>query len=111
MNPTFRKPLIAGNWKMYKTVAEAVQTAKDLVECTAGVDVDVMIAPPFTALFPVSEVVRGTSVAVGAQNLYWKNEGAFTGEISPVMLTDVGCRYVIIGHSERRQFSAIPMRR
>ncbi len=104
MNPTFRKPLIAGNWKMYKTVAEAVQTAKDLVECTAGVDVDVMIAPPFTALFPVSEVVRGTSVAVGAQNLYWKNEGAFTGEISPVMLTDVGCRYVIIGHSERRQF-------
>jgi triosephosphate isomerase len=104
MNPTLRKPLIAGNWKMYKTVAEAVQTAKDLVQCTAGVDVDIMIAPPFTALAPVAEVVRGTSVALGGQNLFSKNDGAYTGEISPVMLADIGCRYVIIGHSERRQF-------
>ena len=76
MNPTLRKPLIAGNWKMYKTVAEAVQTAKDLVQCTAGVDVDIMIAPPFTALAPVAEVVRGTSVALGGQNLFSKNDGA-----------------------------------
>jgi triosephosphate isomerase len=104
MNPTFRKPLIAGNWKMYKTVREAVETARELVQFTAAVNVDVMIAPPFTALAPVAEVVRGTSVALGAQNLFWKNEGAYTGEISPVMLSDIGCRYAIIGHSERRQY-------
>jgi len=104
MNPTLRKPLIAGNWKMYKTVAEAVETARDLVQCTAGVNVDVMIAPPFTALAPVAEVIKGSSVALGAQNLFWKNEGAYTGEISPVMLSDIGCKYAIIGHSERRQY-------
>jgi len=104
MNPTLRKPLIAGNWKMYKTVREAVETARELVQFTAAVNVDVMIAPPFTALAPVAEVVRGTSVALGAQNLFWKNEGAYTGEISPVMLSDIGCRYAIIGHSERRQY-------
>jgi len=104
MNPTLRKPLIAGNWKMYKTVAEAVETARELVQCTAAVNVDVMIAPPFTALAPVAEVVKGTSVALGAQNLFWKNEGAYTGEISPVMLSDIGCRYAILGHSERRQY-------
>jgi triosephosphate isomerase len=104
MNPTLRKPLIAGNWKMYKTVAEAVETARDLVQFTAGVNVDVMIAPPFTALAPVAEVIKGSSVALGAQNLFWKNEGAYTGEISPVMLSDIGCKYAIIGHSERRQY-------
>ncbi len=104
MNPTLRKPLIAGNWKMYKTVAEAVETARELVQCTSAVNVDVMIAPPFTALAPVAEVVKGTNVALGAQNLFWKNEGAYTGEISPVMLTDIGCKYAIIGHSERRQY-------
>ena len=104
MNPTLRKPLIAGNWKMYKTVAEAVETARELVQCTSAVDVDVMIAPPFTALAMVAEVVKGTDVALGAQNLFWKDEGAYTGEISPVMLTSIGCRYAIIGHSERRQY-------
>jgi triosephosphate isomerase (TIM) len=104
MNPTLRKPLIAGNWKMYKTVREAVETAMELVQCTIEVNVDVMIAPPFTALAPVAEVVKGTNVALGAQNLFWKNEGAYTGEISPVMLSDIGCRYAIIGHSERRQY-------
>jgi triosephosphate isomerase (TIM) len=104
MNPTLRKPLIAGNWKMYKTVREAVETARELVQCTAAVNVDVMIAPAFTALAPVADVVRGTSVLLGAQNLFWKNEGAYTGEISPVMLCDIGCQYAIIGHSERRQF-------
>ncbi len=104
MNPTLRKPLIAGNWKMYKTVREAVETARELVLFTAAVNVDVMIAPPFTALVSVAEVVKGTSVALGAQNLFWKNEGAYTGEISPVMLSDIGCQYAIIGHSERRQY-------
>ncbi len=104
MNPALRKPLIAGNWKMYKTVSEAVNTARELVACAASAPVEVMIAPPFTALASVAAVVRGTPVALAAQNLHWKNEGAYTGEISPVMLTDVGCQYVIIGHSERRQF-------
>ncbi len=100
-----RKPLIAGNWKMFKTQDEAAETARQLVSKTAGVvEVEVMIAPPFTALAHVADVIRNSPVALGAQNLYWEKEGAFTGEISPSMLVAAGCRYVIIGHSERRQF-------
>ena len=100
-----RKPLIAGNWKMFKTQDEAAETARQLVAKTAGtVDVEVMIAPPFTALSQVADVIRNSPVALGAQNLYWEKEGAFTGEISPSMLVAAGCRYVIIGHSERRQY-------
>ncbi len=100
-----RRPLIAGNWKMYKTNPEAVESAGRLVELVADTDgVDIMIAPVFTALDPVSKVVRDTRVGLGAQNLYWEKEGAFTGEISADMLVSAGCRYVIIGHSERRQY-------
>jgi triosephosphate isomerase len=100
-----RTPLIAGNWKMYKTNSEAVQTAGRLVELVADTaDVDIMIAPVFTALDPVSKVVGGSRVGLGAQNLYWEKEGAYTGEISADMLVSAGCRYVIIGHSERRQY-------
>ena len=100
-----RTPLIAGNWKMYKTSPEAVETAQQLVELVAdSADVDIMIAPVFTALGPVSRVVRDSRVALGAQNLYWEKEGAFTGEISADMLVSSGCQYVIIGHSERRQY-------
>jgi len=100
-----RRPLIAGNWKMFKTCSEAVETAKHLVKLVSpSVDVDVMIAPPFTALAQVSDVVKGTCISLGAQNLYWKAEGAYTGEISSSMLVSAGCRYVIIGHSERRQY-------
>jgi len=100
-----RTPLIAGNWKMYKTNSEAVQTAGRLVELVAdAADVDMMIAPVFTALAPVSKVLEGSRVGLGAQNLYWEKEGAFTGEISADMLVSAGCRYVIIGHSERRQY-------
>ena len=100
-----RKPLIAGNWKMFKTCSEAVETSKGLVARLAGVkDKDVMIAPPFTALFAVSEVLKGSMISLGAQNLFWENEGAFTGEISAAMLLSAGCSHVIIGHSERRQF-------
>ena len=100
-----RKPLIAGNWKMYKTCAEAVETAGQLVKLVAmTTDIDVMIAPPFTALAPVSDVVRGSRVSLGAQNLFWEAQGAYTGEISPAMLVSAGCEYVIIGHSERRQY-------
>lgn len=100
-----RTPLIAGNWKMYKTTPEAVETAQRLVELVAdSADVDIMIAPVFTALDPVSQVVLHSRVALGAQNLYWEKEGAYTGEISADMLVSAGCRYVIIGHSERRQY-------
>lgn len=100
-----RKPLIAGNWKMFKTCSEAAETAKLLVTRIADVtDVDVMIAPAFTALAQVANIVKGSNLSLGAQNLFWEKEGAFTGEISPQMLVSTGCRYVIIGHSERRQF-------
>lgn len=100
-----RTPLIAGNWKMYKTGAEAEETARLLVELVAGATGrEIMIAPPFTALAPVAEILRDSAVLLGAQNLYWEVEGAYTGEISPAMLLAAGCSHAIIGHSERRQF-------
>ncbi|MBW1846199.1 MAG: triose-phosphate isomerase [Deltaproteobacteria bacterium] len=99
-----RRPLIAGNWKMFKTGREAGETARKLVELVAGVsDKEIMIAPTFTALSIVSEIIQNSNVSLGAQNLFWENEGAYTGEISSAMLTSTGCKYVIIGHSERRQ--------
>ena len=100
-----RTPFIAGNWKMNKTSPEAAETASRLVELVADTtDVDIMIAPVFTALESVSKVVKDSRVELGAQNLFWEKEGAYTGEISADMLVAVGCRYVIIGHSERRQY-------
>jgi triosephosphate isomerase len=100
-----RKPLIAGNWKMFKTCAEAVETARQLMDLVADIsDTEVMIAPPFTALTPVAEILKESRILLGAQNLHWEKEGAFTGEISPLMLVSAGCQYVIIGHSERRQY-------
>ncbi|KPJ76454.1 MAG: triosephosphate isomerase [Deltaproteobacteria bacterium SG8_13] len=102
-----RRPLIAGNWKMYKTIAEAQKTASELIDRTAAADsVDIMIAPPFTAIASVAGIAANSRVAVGAQDLFWENDGAYTGEIAPGMLTEAGCRYVIIGHSERRQHFA-----
>jgi triosephosphate isomerase len=99
-----RTALIAGNWKMHKTTSEAVDTAGELVKLVADtMDVDIMIAPVFTALDSVSKVVKNSRVGLGAQNLHWEEEGAFTGEISAQMLISAGCQYVIIGHSERRQ--------
>ena len=100
-----RTPVIAGNWKMFKTVSETVAFVtdlRDLVKDAAGVDI--VVAPPFTALHAAAGAARGTNVTVAAQNLYWEKEGAFTGEISVSMLLDAGCAYTIIGHSERRQF-------
>lgn len=100
-----RRPMIAGNWKMYKTCPEAEETARDIVGRLVGVnDVDVMIAPPATALECVNRIIRNTPVELGAQNLFWEKQGAYTGEISGPMLVSAGCRYVIIGHSERRQY-------
>jgi triosephosphate isomerase (TIM) len=98
-----RTPLIAGNWKMYKTVAEAVKYVKELrglVKDTGGVEV--VVAPTFTALFAAAEAARNSNVGIAAQDLYWEREGAFTGEISAQMISEAGAGYVIIGHSERR---------
>jgi len=90
---------------MYKTVSEAIAFVRELKASLAGFGgVEVVVCPPFTALALVAEALRGTDIAVGAQDVYWEDKGAFTGEISSVMLKDAGCRYVIIGHSERRQF-------
>ena len=100
-----RTPLIAGNWKMYKTVAEAVDTAAGLARRVAGKDgVDIMIAPAFPALAPVARALQGSPVALGAQDLFWEKEGAYTGEVSAEMLVSAGCSHAIIGHSERRQY-------
>ncbi|MGD8963497.1 MAG: triose-phosphate isomerase [Desulfobacterales bacterium] len=102
-----RRPLIAGNWKMYKTPKEAAETARELDQRVASVaGVDIMIAPTYTALAAVSAVIYKGPVALGAQNLFWETEGAYTGEISAPMLKSVGCTYCIIGHSERRQYFA-----
>ncbi len=98
-----RKPLMAGNWKMYKTCDEAVDTARRIMELSdENAGVDILIAPPFTALAPVSEAIGNTRVMLGAQNLHFKEEGAYTGEISAAMLKSAGCSRVIVGHSERR---------
>ncbi len=100
-----RLPFIAGNWKMNKTVGEAIDLIRELKRDISGVkDVEVAVAPPFTALHGVHKELEGSSIRLAAQNLYWEEKGAFTGEISPLMLKEVGCQYVIIGHSERRQF-------
>jgi triosephosphate isomerase len=100
-----RIPLIAGNWKMFKTGKEAVDTATRLADACKDVKtVEIMIAPPFTALPLVAEAVAGTRVTMGAQNLHYEKQGAFTGEISADMLKAADAAYVIIGHSERRQY-------
>ncbi|MGC8953077.1 triose-phosphate isomerase [Chloroflexus sp.] len=100
-----RTPLIAGNWKMYKTIGEATALVRDLLaELGPLTDREAIVCPPFTALAAVAPLVAGSALGLGAQNLYPEAQGAFTGEVSPVMLTDVGCRYVIVGHSERRHY-------
>ncbi|NJM06254.1 triose-phosphate isomerase [Candidatus Gracilibacteria bacterium] len=99
-----RTPLIAGNWKMNKTVAESVEWAR---ACIAGLgdvsDREVLVCPPYTALATLAPLLEATPLALGAQDVFYAEKGAYTGAISPLMLKDLGCRYVIIGHSERRQ--------
>ena len=99
-----RKILIAGNWKMNTTLMEAVDLVNEMKEPLDAVEgVDKVVCPPFISVAVISEILMGSTVKVGAQNMYFKEKGAFTGEISPSMLVDI-CEYVIIGHSERRQY-------
>ena len=101
MNP--RPPLIVGNWKMHKTTAEAAVFVRRLLELVPTPSIDVVLAPPFTALQAVGQALGASSpYTLGAQDVFWEDQGAYTGEISAPMLAEVGCRYVIIGHSERR---------
>src|SRR3954471_18392575 len=99
-----RIPFIAANWKMFKTVQESVVFAKEFRNLVKDLnDVEVVIAPPATALHAVAEAVRNSPIGVAGQNLHWEREGAFTGEVSAGMLKEAGAEYVIIGHSERRR--------
>ena len=98
-----RRPIIAGNWKMNQTGPQAVDLVKSLLEQLGDVpQVDIVVCPPFTALESVAWVLGDGPVKIGAQNMHWESEGAFTGEVSAKMLLTIGCRYVILGHSERR---------
>ena len=100
-----RRYLIAANWKMHKTLTEARTLAREVRRgLTWGLKAEVALAPPFTALAAVAEELADSDIRLAAQDTFWERKGAYTGAISPVMLHDVGCRYVIIGHSERRQF-------
>ncbi len=99
-----RKPMIAGNWKLHKTCSEALELVNELKNGVIDIrDVEIVVAPVYTTLSTVSAAIEGTNITLAAQNCYPEATGAFTGEVSPAMLADVGCRYVIIGHSERRQ--------
>ncbi len=100
-----RKPIVAGNWKMNKTVAEALALVDGIKSGMTGLDgVEVVLCPPFTALQAVGQAIAGTKIDLGAQNMHWEKSGAFTGEEAAPMLRELGCHYVILGHSERRQY-------
>lgn len=100
-----RKHVVAGNWKMFKTREEAQATVREVVGLVGNIqNVDIVVCPPFTALGAVEEILTGSVVQLGAQNVHWQDEGAFTGEVSVSMLADYGCSHVIIGHSERRHY-------
>lgn len=100
-----RTPVIAGNWKLFKTIGEATGMVNELKPLVAGTSgVEIVVAPVFTALNRVAEALSGSNVSLAAQDCYWEEEGAFTGEVAPKLLVDAGCSHVIIGHSERRQY-------
>jgi triosephosphate isomerase len=99
------KTIIAGNWKMYKTIREAQELVNGLKRILFEIeDMDIVVCAPFTALAYLGDMLVSGNISLGAQDVFWQNEGAFTGEISPLMLKDAGVKYVIIGHSERRQY-------
>lgn len=99
-----RTPILAGNWKMHKTVGEALALVEELLAGGVVAGREVVVCPAFTALAPVGARLAGTPIALGAQDVFYEEQGAYTGAVAPKMLTDVGCRYVIVGHSERRQY-------
>ena len=100
-----RTPIIVGNWKLNKTISEAVALVTSLKSLVADVtDIEVVVAPVFTGLSAVAAALADGDIRLAAQNVFWEDSGAFTGEVSPAMLKDVGCHYVIVGHSERRQY-------
>ena len=101
-----RKKIIAGNWKMNMTPTEAVELVNTLKPLVAGGDADVVFCVPAIDIIPVVEAAKGTNIFVGAENMYYEDKGAYTGEISPAMLVDAGVKYVVIGHSERREYFA-----
>ena len=104
MSAQKRRRVIAGNWKMYKTQADTRAFFAAFKPLVAGVvDCDILVAPPFTSISAAVEATKATKIAISAQNVFWEEEGAFTGEVSAAMLLETGCRYTIIGHSERRQ--------
>ena len=97
--------IIAGNWKMNKNISESIDLANSINKSLCDVEgIEIVICPPFTSLSDVNEIVLESNIKMGAQDVYWEKEGAFTGEVSPNMLKNVGCEYCIVGHSERRQF-------
>lgn len=100
-----RRPFIAANWKMNKTVSETQEFISGFIpEVKEVTDVDIVIAPPFTSLVAAAEILMNTNIILAAQDVFYEEKGAYTGEVSPLMLSDIGCRYVVIGHSERRQY-------
>ena len=100
-----RIPVIAGNWKLFKTIGESVALVEGLKPLVANIHgVEIVVAPVFTALSRVCDAVKGSNILLAAQDCYWEEEGAFTGEVAPKLLKDAGCSHVIIGHSERRQY-------
>ena len=102
-----RKPMIAGNWKLHKTISEATSLVSELIPAVASnQNVEIVVAPVYTALSKVAETLADSNIKLAAQNCYPEPQGAFTGEVSPLLLKDAGCEYVIIGHSERRQLFA-----
>jgi len=101
-----RIPLIAGNWKMNNTKRETLDFLSSFLPKVENITVEMAICPPFTDLYAAAEKLKGTKVKLGAQNMHWEETGAFTGEVSPLMLKEIPCDYVIIGHSERRQYFA-----
>ena len=99
-----RKPFLAGNWKMNMTISQGIDLVNKIKDTTLKTDIEVVVCTPFTALMDIKRVIRGTKLKLAAQNMYWEENGAYTGEVSPVMLKDIGVDYVILGHSERRQY-------